>query len=51
METDRMSNQCDEDDPELLAALDEAAASTEARKHQSRTGQELRDLIREWTSE
>jgi hypothetical protein len=44
------SNQCDEDDPELLAALDDAVARAETGTHRSRTGQELRDLIGEWTS-
>jgi hypothetical protein len=43
-------NQCDEDDPELLAALDAAVASAEAGTYRSRTGQELRELVGEWTS-
>ena len=43
-------NQCDEDDPTLLAALDEAVASAESGAYRSRTGQELRELIGEWTS-
>lgn len=44
------ANQCDEDDPELLAALDDAIARAEAGTYRSRTGRELRDLIGEWTS-
>ena len=44
------ANQCDEDDPELLAALDDAIARAEAGTYPSRTGEELRDLIGEWTS-
>ena len=44
------ANQCDEDDPELLAALDDAIARAEAETYRSHTGRELRDLIGEWTS-
>jgi hypothetical protein len=44
------ANQCDEDDPELLAALDEAIAAADAGTHPSPTGRELRELIGEWTS-
>ena len=43
-------NQCDEEDPELLAALDEAVSEADAGTYRSRTGQELRELIGEWTS-
>ncbi|HXU38825.1 MAG TPA: hypothetical protein VN937_20890 [Blastocatellia bacterium] len=43
-------NQCDEDNPALLAALDEAVASAESGTHRTRTGQELRELVSEWTS-
>ena len=44
------ATQCDEDDPELLAALDHAVAQAEAGTHQSRTAREVRELISEWTS-
>lgn len=43
-------NLCDEDDPRLLAALDEAvqrADSTPARGH---SGQQVRTRIGEWTA-
>jgi len=39
------ANQCDEDDPELLTALDDAVAKAEAGTHQVRTCSELRELI------
>ncbi|MEK6405900.1 MAG: hypothetical protein AABN34_02930 [Acidobacteriota bacterium] len=44
------ANYCDEEDPELLAALDDAIAKAEAGTHHTRTGRELRELIGEWTS-
>lgn len=44
------ANHCNEEDPELLAALDEAIAAAEAGTHRGRSGQELRELIGEWTS-
>jgi len=44
------ANQCDEDDPELLAALDDAIARAEAGTYRRHTGRALRELIGEWTS-
>ncbi len=43
-------NLCDEDDPELLAALDEAMAQVESPSHVAYTGDEVRARISEWTS-
>jgi hypothetical protein len=45
------ANYCDEEDPELLGALDDAIAKAEAGTHHTHTGRELRELIGEWTSE
>jgi len=43
-------NLCDEDDPDLLAALDEAVTKAEATANQPRSAKEIRELIRELTS-
>ena len=44
------ANGCDEDDPQLLANLDEAVRRAGATPGQGHTGQELRMRISEWTS-
>jgi hypothetical protein len=44
------ANQCDEDDPDLLAALDEAVARADAPSHAGYSGEEVRARISEWTS-
>jgi len=44
------ANQCDEDDPELLALLDEAAAQANSGSHNGYGGDEVRARIGEWTS-
>ena len=41
---------CDEDDPQLLAALDEAVRQADAAPGQGHTGEELRARIGEWTT-
>jgi hypothetical protein len=43
-------NQCDEDDPRLLAALDEAIEKADTSQHQGRSGNEVRVRLDEWTS-
>lgn len=43
-------NQCDENDPELLAALDEALAQADSTSRDGYTGKEIRARISEWTS-
>lgn len=43
-------NQCDEDDPVLLAALDEAVAKADATAGKAHSGAEVRAQLREWTS-
>jgi hypothetical protein len=42
--------ECSEDDPDLLAALDEALARADAAPEASYTEDEVRARIREWTS-
>jgi hypothetical protein len=44
------ANWCDEDDPQLLAALDEAIQRADASPGQGHSGKELRTRIGEWTS-
>lgn len=44
------ANQCNEEDPELLALLDEAVTAAEAGTDRHRTGREVRELVSEWTS-
>jgi hypothetical protein len=43
-------NQCDEDDPRLLAALDEAIAKADASPGRGHSGAEVRARLNEWTS-
>jgi hypothetical protein len=43
-------NGCDEDDPQVLAALDEALQKADAAPGQGRSGQEVRARIAEWTT-
>jgi hypothetical protein len=43
-------NECEEDDADLLAALDEAVAMTAARPSKGRTGSEVRARLRAWTN-
>jgi len=43
-------NQCDENDPELLAALDEALAQADSTSDGGYAGDEVRARISEWTS-
>ena len=42
-------NECDEDDPSLLSALDEAVASADSAEGVY-TGAEIRERLGEWTS-
>ena len=44
------ANECDEDDPLLLAALDEAIAKADAPGSPDHSGSELRARLTEWTS-
>jgi hypothetical protein len=44
------SNECDEEDPALLAALDEAIAKADTSPGKGRSGKEVRTQLREWTS-
>jgi hypothetical protein len=41
---------CDEDDPRLLAALDEAVQQANATPGKGHSGEELRARIAEWTT-
>ena len=41
---------CDEDDPQLLAALDEAVAKADAAPGKGCSGSEALARLREWTS-
>jgi hypothetical protein len=43
-------NECDEDDPILLSALDEAIESAQAAQSIGCTGDELRQFLTQWTS-
>jgi hypothetical protein len=43
-------NQCDENDPELLAALDEALNQADSTSDGGYAGDEVRARISEWTS-
>lgn len=43
-------NQCDEDDPELLTALDEALAQADSTSPLGYSAEEVRARISEWTS-
>jgi hypothetical protein len=43
-------NECDEGDPRLLAALDEAIANADATPGQGHSGREVRARLNEWTT-
>jgi hypothetical protein len=43
-------NQCDEGDPRLLAALDEAIAKADASSGQGHSGRNVRARLIEWTT-
>jgi hypothetical protein len=43
-------NLCSENDPELLAALDEAVVQADETSHGGYSGKEVRSFISEWTS-
>jgi hypothetical protein len=44
------SNECEEDDPDVLAALDEALTLADAAPDQGYSAGELRDRLGRWTS-
>ena len=44
------ANQCGEDDPDLLAALDEAIAQADSSSRAGYSGAQIRARIGEWTS-
>lgn len=44
------ANGCDEDDPRLLAALDEAVRRADATPGRGHSAQELRTRLSEWTT-
>ena len=44
------ANQCSEDDPELLAALDEATAKADSTPGQGHSAAALRARLGEWTT-
>jgi hypothetical protein len=44
------ANECDEEDPRLLTALDEAVQPADATPGQGHSGQEMRARIGEWTT-
>jgi hypothetical protein len=43
-------NECDETDPELLAALDDAVRRANRPDKRAVTGDEVRSRVREWTT-
>ena len=43
-------NECDESDPRLLAALDEAIAKADATPGQGHSGREVRARLNDWTT-
>lgn len=43
-------NECDEDDPRLLAALDEAIAKADATPRQGHSAHDVRTRLDEWTT-
>jgi hypothetical protein len=43
-------NECDEDDPRLLASLDEAIAKADATPGQGHSGAEVRARLNEWST-
>ena len=44
------ANACSEDDPQLLAALDEAIQKADAAPRQGHLGDEVRSRLTKWTS-
>ena len=44
------ANECEENDPCLLTALDEAIAKADATPGQGHAGREVRDRLSEWIS-
>jgi hypothetical protein len=44
------SNECEETDPALLTALDDAIARADASPGRGHTGRQVRDRLSEWTS-
>jgi hypothetical protein len=44
------SNECDEHDPLVLAALDEAIAKADATPGQGYSGDDVRSRLNEWTT-
>jgi hypothetical protein len=44
------ANECSEDDPQLLAALDEAIEKAEAAPQREYSGKEVRSRLGKWTS-
>jgi hypothetical protein len=44
------ANECSEDDPRLLAALDEAIEEADAVPHQGHSSTEVRSRLAKWTS-
>jgi hypothetical protein len=46
----RAANECSEDDPRLLAALDEAIAKADATPGEGHSGSNVRARLSEWTS-
>jgi hypothetical protein len=42
--------ECDEDDQQLLAALDEAVAAADATQGQGHSAEEVRSRLQQWTS-
>jgi hypothetical protein len=44
------ANECDESDPQLLAALDEAISKADATPGQGQSGRDVRVRLDKWTS-
>jgi hypothetical protein len=44
------SAECEEDDPELLAALDQAISAADSGKHKAYSADEVRAHLSKWTS-
>ncbi len=45
-----ITHECVEEDPQLLAALDEATAAADATPGQGHSADEVRSRLRQWTS-
>ena len=43
-------NECDEDNPQLLSALDAAVRQADRAENRNITGDDIRSRIREWTT-